>query len=211
MKRLSRILLATLLVVNAAGCRSARVPTDASRDYLTDVAPQNDDGTFNAVIEIPAGTTAKFIVSEDGHLVQERTEDGALRFVRYLAYPANYGIIPGTRLPESAGGDGDPLDVVVLGDALDRGATARVRLLGVLQLTDDGEADDKLIAARPGTPLGEARSISDLNDQFPGATEILETWFTSYESGNASEGFDSPDAARAMVRHGTKAFEREGR
>ena len=37
------------------------------------------------------------------------------RIINYLGYPANYGMIPETLLSRNNGGDGDPLDIVVLG------------------------------------------------------------------------------------------------
>ena len=44
------------------------------------------------------------------------------REVKYLGYPGNYGMIPRTLLPKELGGDGDPLDVIVLGPAVERGS-----------------------------------------------------------------------------------------
>jgi inorganic pyrophosphatase len=55
-------------------------------------------------------------------------------------------VIPGTFLPTDLGGDCDPLDVIVLGDANSRGEVICARLIGVLRMTDDGEQDDKLIS-----------------------------------------------------------------
>jgi len=42
-------------------------------------------------------------------------EDGKPRVIKYLAYPGNYGMIPRTLLPKELGGDGDPLDIIMLG------------------------------------------------------------------------------------------------
>jgi len=75
------------------------------------------------------------------------------RFVSYLAYPGHHGTVPGTLLPEHQGGDGDPLDVIVVGPAVPRGSVVTARLLGGLRLMDRGEQDDKLIAVQPDSPL----------------------------------------------------------
>src|SRR4051812_1830787 len=62
---------------------------------------RTDDGEVNAVIEIPAGTTAKFEVGEDGLLRWARArEDGRRREIDYLPYPVNYGSVPRTLAPD---------------------------------------------------------------------------------------------------------------
>ena len=45
------------------------------------------------------------------------------RIVNYLGYPGNYGMIPRAFLPKNLGGDGDPLDVLLLGPSIKRGPT----------------------------------------------------------------------------------------
>src|SRR3546814_20460665 len=58
-----------------------------------------------------------------------------------VAYPGNYGSLPGT-----LAGDDDPLDALVLTRAtLHPGVLLRFRPIGVLRMRDKGEADEKLI------------------------------------------------------------------
>jgi inorganic pyrophosphatase len=79
-----------------------------------------------------------------GSLVKWRS-DGRVDFVSPVPCPYNYGCIPG--LPS---GDGDPLDVVVLGPRLRRGERLRVPVVGVVDFLDAGRADPKVIcSARP--------------------------------------------------------------
>ena len=68
-----------------------------------DKAPEE----FYVVIEIPAyGPPVKYEVDKDtGLLMVDRFMNVA------MSYPANYGFIPGT-----LGGDGDPVDVLVMPD-----------------------------------------------------------------------------------------------
>src|SRR5690554_2291721 len=107
----------------------------------------NADGTVRAIVEIPTGTSAKWEVSKDDpEAVYWEYKDGEPRVVNYLGYPGNYGAIPGTALPKELGGDGDPLDVIILGQAVPRGEIVDVRVIGVLKMLDGGEQDDKLIA-----------------------------------------------------------------
>ncbi|MBN1577493.1 MAG: inorganic diphosphatase [Chitinispirillaceae bacterium] len=164
------------------------------RNLYVDYAARNDDGTVNAVIEIPAGTNDKWETDiETGHLFWE-LKNGAPRVVDYLGYPANYGMIPRT-----LGGDGDPLDVIVMGGMLQRGTVTPVKVIGVFHLVDAGEVDDKILAVLPGTFMDPVNTFIDFEDQYPGITTIIEKWFTNYkgiDGGLESKGFS--DEIKAM-------------
>ena len=178
------------------------------RNFLSGYPSVDAQGRVHAVIEIPAGTTAKWETTHDGAAIEWEARAGGRRVVRYLPYPGNYGMVPGTLLPREAGGDGDPLDVIVLGDALPRGSVAAVRLVGVLRLLDDGERDDKLVAVLPEGPLGGARNLADLERRYPGVTEILETWFTHYKGPGRMEslGYEEAPAAERILRAAAEAY-----
>ena len=132
---------------------------DGELSYADGFPATNADGTINVVVEIPAGTNAKWEVDKDDGDLHWQFKQGAPRVVRYLPYPGNYGMIPSTLLPVETGGDGDPLDVIVLSPALARGAVVRARLIGVLELLDDGEQDDKLLAVLEESPLGHVDDL----------------------------------------------------
>ncbi len=85
------------------------------KNFLTDYEPVNRDGTINVVVEIPTGTTAKWEVTKPDGKLQWEFKRGKPRVVKYLGYPGNYGMLPRTLLAKEDGGDGDPLDVIVLG------------------------------------------------------------------------------------------------
>ena len=71
--------------------------------------------------------------------------DGRVDFISPLPCPYNYGCIP-----ELRSGDGDPLDVVVLGPRLRRGERVRLPVVGVIAFLDAGDADPKVIrSSRP--------------------------------------------------------------
>lgn len=159
-----------------------------------------DDTSVHAVVEVPAGTAAKWEVTAEGRALAIEQRDGEQRRIEYLPYPANYGFIPNTRSSAPDGGDGDPLDVVLLGPAAPCGATVRARVLGALRLVDDGERDHKILAGRPSAPIGDVANIEALREQFPGVLPILETWFVHYEGpGNRSRGFVDAETARTAV------------
>jgi len=177
--------------------------------FVTGSPAVNPDGTINAVIEIPAGTTAKWEVGEDGVLRWE-IENGKPRVVEYLGYPVNYGMVPRTRLPQELGGDGDPLDILVLGRAMARGSVIRVRVVGVLEMLDGGEQDDKLLAVREGSVLADVSSLDELTSELPGITEIVETWFSNYKGPGKmdSRGFAGVDRAHEILGAASRAYDR---
>lgn len=178
---------------------------------LMDLPAKNDDGTIRAVVEIPTGTSAKWEMSKDDpKAVYWEFRRGAPRIVNYLGYPGNYGAIPGTALPKELGGDGDPLDVLVLGQAAPRGEVVNVRLIGVLKMLDGGEQDDKLIAVfTEASPFAHIESMAQLDSEFPGVSEIVGTWFANYkgpDGGMESQGFAEADVANAVLDQAMAAF-----
>jgi inorganic pyrophosphatase len=162
----------------------------------------NDDGSVNAVIEIPAGTTGKFEVDDDdGALHWRRDRDtGERRVVDYLAFLVNYGMVPRTLAD-----DGDALDIVVLGGVIARGHVARTRVIGVLKMGDDRERDDKLIAVpvEPALENGFSRlhELDELDEHYPESRTILVLWFTNYWGAGATNvlGWGDRDEALAIL------------
>lgn len=180
--------------------------------YTRDYAAVLPDGSVQAIIEIPSGTTAKFEVDEvDGWLHWRRDRDhGGRREIDYLPFIVNYGMVPRTLSP-----DGDPLDIVVLGRGIERGRVARTRVIGVLAMSDgpDEEGndirDDKLIAVPLDPDLrngfSDLHDLDELDRRYVSLCEILWDWFSSYWGegathvvgwGNASEAAEILDAAR---------------
>jgi inorganic pyrophosphatase len=140
-------------------------------------------GTVNAIVEIPTGTSAKWELSKDNdsQVIWEH-KNGAPRIVNYLGYPGNYGSIPRTALPKEFGGDGDPLDVIILGQSVPRGEVVPVRLIGVMKMLDDGEQDDKLVGVLTNnSPFQNIHSFDNLKSTYPGVKEIVGTWFENYK------------------------------
>jgi inorganic pyrophosphatase len=181
---------------------------DAAVDFINEIPALGEDGSVNMVVEIPTGTVDKWEVEEDGVMRWEFRNDKP-RVVRYLGYPGNYGLVPRTLLPYELGGDGDPVDVIALGPAAERGTVLEVRLLGVLKLQDGGEWDDKLLAVQEGTPLAAAVNVETLEELFPGVTSIVETWFSNYKGPGEIEsgGFAGPDEAWKVLEAAIAAYE----
>src|SRR6478736_3800575 len=98
---------------------------------------------FRAVIEIPKGSKVKYELDKGtGLLKVDRILYSAVH------YPANYGFIPRTYCP-----DGDPLDVLVLGqEPVAPGVLLRARAIGVMRMRDEKGQDDKVIAVHTDDP-----------------------------------------------------------
>ncbi|HRZ60116.1 MAG TPA: inorganic diphosphatase [Rubrivivax sp.] len=205
------------VVVQARG----ELPTEhvsiikGEKSYWSGYDPINTDGTVNVVIEIPAGTTAKYETNKRNGMLELEQRNGLPRYVQYLGYPVNYGAIPRTVLLKSKGGDGDGVDVLVLGQAVPRGAVVRGRVIGLLNLTDNGEIDNKAVVVMEGSPFEKVRSIADLDAKFPGVTAILQTWFTSYKGYGkdgklqlSSTGFQGRTEAIRFIGDAVLDFER---
>jgi inorganic pyrophosphatase len=161
---------------------------------------RNADGTLNAVVEIPQGDLRKFETDvTTGQLFWE-LKGGVPRKVAYLGYPANYGMVPRT-----LGGDGDPLDVLVLGPMQLRGSVPAVKLVGVMRMIDGGDLDDKLIAVAPGSSF-DGKTLADLDAA--GVLAILKIWFESYKGPGAIQvtGFEDLAAAQQTLAAAEASF-----
>jgi inorganic pyrophosphatase len=170
-------------------------------NFLTDIAPLNSDGTINVVVEIPTGTVAKWEVMEPDGALKWEFKNGAPRIVKYLGYPGNYGMLSQTLLSKERGGDGDPLDVLVLGESVPRGSVVKAKVIGVLKLLDGGEMDDKIVAVLASSPLAEVDTPEQMDQKFPGVLSIVKIWFESYKGPGelTSDGYRGPAEAFQVI------------
>jgi len=178
------------------------------KNFLTDFEPINSDGTINVVIEIPAGTAAKWEVDKKDGSLKWEFKEGKPRIVKYLGYPGNYGMIPQTLLSKELGGDGDPIDVLVLGALVPRGSVVEAKLIGILKFLDGGEQDDKLLAVLPGTSFSDINDIQELDKKFKGTSTIIEIWFANYKGPGKveSKGIASVEEAKIVLNSAIKTY-----
>ncbi|MCQ2742957.1 MAG: inorganic diphosphatase [Bacilli bacterium] len=125
---------------------------------------------FLACIEIPAGSKNKYELDE---------ESGALILDRILYtsthYPQNYGFIPRTWST-----DDDPLDVLVIcSEPIVPLALVQCYPVGVLEMTDSGEVDEKIIAICAHDPV--YNSFKDINDLPKHILDEIEHFFKVYK------------------------------
>lgn len=167
--------------------------------------PNNDEHAadyFNVVIEIPRGSKIKYELDKP---------TGLLRVDRVLyssvIYPANYGFIP-----RSYCEDGDPLDVLVMGnEPVQPLSIMQARAIGVLRMNDEGKSDDKVIAIHIHDPA--FTGISDLN-QLPGHIfKEMKRFFEEYkvleEKEVVVESIDGADRAIQVLLDALALYRRE--
>ena len=125
---------------------------------------------FRAVIEIPKGSKIKYELDKDtGLLYLDRVLHSAVH------YPANYGFLPQTYCD-----DGDPLDVLVLGqEPVLPLCILRARAIGVLGMRDEKGQDDKIIAVHVDDP--EYEHYQDVAELPPHRMRELERFFLDYK------------------------------
>ncbi|HEX8335399.1 MAG TPA: inorganic diphosphatase [Pyrinomonadaceae bacterium] len=169
----------------------------------------HDDDELNVIIETPKGSRNKYDYDEKSGLFKL---GGVL--TSGASFPFDFGFVPST-----LGGDGDPLDVLVLMDeAAFAGCLVRTRLVGVIeaeQTERDGETtrNDRLVGVAADSRLHtRVRTLESL-----GATllEEIEHFFVSYNEAKGKVfkplGRFGPERALELVGEGMKSFRRSKR
>ena len=124
----------------------------------------------NAIIEIPTGSRTKYELDKETGMIK-------LDRVLYSAvyYPGNYGFIPRTYCD-----DKDPLDIIVLSQVeIVPGCLVEAKVIGVMQMLDGGEKDDKIIAVLNGDM--SVSHLDDINDVPEHFRRELKNFFEDYK------------------------------
>lgn len=123
-----------------------------------------------ATIEIPMGTQNKYEVDP-------KTRKIRLDRVLFssVSYPSEYGFIENT-----LSGDGDPLDILVLTTfPTFPGCIIKSRVLGYLELIDNGYTDEKVITVNATDPrYDHIKTLSDLPEH---TIEEIKEFFKTYK------------------------------
>ena len=183
-----------------------------TKNFLKDYKALNKDGTANAVIEIPSGVKQKWEVSkENGSLIREFYM-GKPRLIDHKPYPVNYGMIPGTVWPTRVGGDGDPLDVIVLGKPLSQGEIVQVKIIGFLEMIDLGEQDDKIVAVHKDSEFAKYENLLHLKSERPDVIQEIKDWFQNYKGKNVVSfiKFRNSNDAKNLISITERYFKRFG-
>jgi inorganic pyrophosphatase len=156
--------------------------------------PEPVEEAFPAFIEIPKNSRVKYELDKDtGLLKVDRVLFSAVH------YPANYGFIPRTFCD-----DGDPLDVLVLGqEPVTPMCMMRARAIGVMQMRDDKGLDDKIIAVHMDDPA--VSQYSHICEIPPHTLLELRRFFEDYKVLEKKqvivEEFEGPFEANKILRN----------
>ena len=128
------------------------------------------NNVVDALIEIPLGSKNKYELDEKtGRIKLDRVLYAA------MMYPAEYGIIEQTLAP-----DGDALDILVIcSDPTFPGCTVPARVLGYLDMIDNGKLDYKLISVVDCDP--RYNNYQTLSDLTPVILEEIANFFANYK------------------------------
>jgi inorganic pyrophosphatase len=134
------------------------IPTHVLHPWHGVPSGEQSPRVVNAIIEIPQGSRCKYEIDK---------KSGLLKLDRVIFssfyYPINYGFIP-----QSYGGDKDPLDILVITSLPVQPLTLmEAKVIGVMQMVDGGEPDDKIIAVAAKDPgVNHYNNIEELPRHF---------------------------------------------
>ncbi len=198
------ILLLTIFIASSCDSGSSIKPPFRIKSINYGTLPANtEDGFYNAVIEIPAGTNKKIEYNKESKKFEIDQRDGKDRIVDFLPYLGNYGYIPGTQMDKERGGDGDCIDILVLSASLPTGTVIPVHPIATLLLSDEGEADTKIIAIPVDTSLQTMRitGFEHFMIDYDAARHLIEIWFMNYDGLGTNEfrGWKNEDYAEKEI------------
>jgi len=156
-------------------------------------ADQSDPTVINMVTEIPMYYTPKMELQKalpNNPIAQDTNKDGSARYYTYGVPFFNYGLVPQTwedpnvKSATGHGGDNDPLDVMEFGSVtLQMGSIIPCRVLGSLELIDEGETDYKILCIALSDPdANRIHSMDDLERVKPGTLDKLRDWLKRYKT-----------------------------
>ncbi|MEL7161145.1 MAG: inorganic diphosphatase [Bacteroidota bacterium] len=176
------LILLTLLGLAFTTCDQI-TPNGLNRPADPYAEPSIENDALNVIVEIPAGTNHKIEFKPERGFANDTLAGGATRIVNFLPYPGNYGFVPSTLMDASKGGDGDPLDVLVLAESLPTGTKIATRPIAALLLRDRGEIDTKIIAVPVDSTLRvfDVENFLEFSLEHNAALRIIENWFLHYK------------------------------
>lgn len=152
-----------------------------------------------AIIEVPRGSQNKYEFDKEQMVVKLDRVLFAPMF-----YPCDYGFFP-----ETLGGDGDPLDVLVMvTNPLHPGVAVDVRPIGVLVMSDDKGQDEKILAVAKDDP--RMKHINDLTDVPEHIRNEIAFFFESYKilekKMTKIDGWKDAATAKAIIVDGLERY-----
>jgi len=126
--------------------------------------------TVDVIVEIPRDSRNKYEFDHKSNTIKLDRH-----LIVAMGYPAEYGFIADT-----LGGDGDPLDALVLTEyPTFPGCVIESRILGMCIMTDEKGEDAKLIAVPAYDP--QWKSATDITDVPKSTLDRISHFFTVYK------------------------------
>ncbi len=166
-----------------------------------DITAGKED-SINTIIEINKGSKNKYeIDKETGMIALDRVLHSS------QDYPFDYGFIPQTLWD-----DGDAVDVIVLTTyPLLPGILVRVRPVAIMDMTDGGESDAKIIAVPVDDPRwNDVKDLADVNKHTLKEMEHLFSTYKKLQNKEVSvDGFHGKDKAVEAFARGIELYKQK--
>ena len=204
-KKISLIIVLNLLLfLPKSQIFSLENKITGEKNFFHEYNAFNNDGTINVIVEIPAGDNDKWELWKKDGSIRWEFQNNSFRKIKYLPYISNYGFVPQTLFSKEIGGDGDPVDVILLGERFERGSVIKGKILGLINMIDEGRLDSKIVAVNQNSFVFNSSIVNnfdDLNANYPGALEIIEIWFQNYKLNNKIliNGYGSVNDAKNLI------------
>lgn len=176
-------------------------------ESTTGTAKGGDD-LLQVVIETPKGSRNKYAFDPEQEIFLLKAALPA-----GMVFPYDFGFVPRT-----VGGDGDPLDVLVLMDEpAFPGCAVLARLIGVIEgeqiAKGETNRNDRLIAVAETTHVyADFRKLKDVPEQ---TLKEIEQFFVNYHKLQGKKfkvlAWKGPRAAAALMEQGMKAAKKQKR
>jgi len=158
-----------------------------------------------AIVEIAKGDFTKYEYNHElGVLELDRVLYGP------LFYPVAYCDVPNTWND----GDGDPMDAVVFCSGnLIPGTIVKGRVVGVMEMEDNGEKDSKIICVAEKDP--RYTHVKDINDLTEYERKDLKSFMELYKIPQTGKDsvkvgeFRNKEEAQKLIQEGIKAYEQK--
>ncbi|WP_226389376.1 inorganic diphosphatase [Penaeicola halotolerans] len=160
---------------------------------------QNDNFTFDVVVEIPKGSRNKY---------EYDYEKKMIRYDRMIFssmhYPSDYGFVP-----ETLALDGDALDALVLvSEPTFPGCLIEVKPVGLFRMYDEKGPDAKLLCVPVSDPIWN--KINSLEEVNPHLIMEIEHFFQVYKDLEKKkvgiEGWENREAALQIIKESQERY-----
>lgn len=169
---------------------------------------EDDPQRLVVIVETPKGSRNKYAFDPDEEIFNLKRVLPA-----GMSFPYDFGFVPST-----LGGDGDPLDVLVLMDEpAFPGCRLTCRVIGIIQgeQTEQGKsnANDRVVAIESANhSFAHVKHVADLGKRFE---QEIESFFVNYHRLSGSKfrviGVKGPSAAHKAIAQARKAAKKKAK